>query len=312
MGKTDLALDLAKKFNGEIISCDSRQVYKGLDIGTGKFPSKLQISNYKLQKGEGFWEMDGMKVWMLDVADPTKRYTVFEYVKNAEKALEDLEKRKKLPILVGGTGLYLKALIEGLSNFNIPVNKNLRKKLEKLSVSELQENLKNISREKFEMLNNSEKNNPRRLIRAIELISNKVEKVEQKNAIKMDALKIGLTTRKEIIGKRIRGRILYRLDQGMIEEVEKLLKNGLSIKRMKELGLEYSVISDYIKGVIKDRGELVKILRIKIGQYAKRQVTWFKKEKDVCWFDITEKDFSEKVEKRVADWYNLADATEIH
>lgn len=319
-GKTDIALELAKKFNGELISCDSRQVYKSLDIGTGKLPTSSVIlsplteygvnSAKNLIKGEGFWEMDGVKVWMLDIADPKKRYTVFDYINDAEKVLEDIFKREKLPIIVGGTGFYLKALLEGLDNLIIPRDKKLRIRLEKLSISKLQEEFKKISGAKFEKLNNSDRNNPRRLIRAIELLSQKPNKknVDAKSK-DLDVLKIGLTTRREIIGKRIRDRILHRLDKGMIEEVTNLLKNGLSIVRLKELGLEYSIISDYVSGVIKNKEDLVKILRIKIGQYAKRQMTWFKKEKDVNWFDITEKNYHEMVEKMVTDWYNLGHAS---
>src|SRR3989344_5087951 len=305
-GKTDTAIDLAKKFSGELISCDSRQVYIGLDIGTGKLPG-IEV---KVKKGNGYWEMDGVKVWMLDIADPKKRYTVFDYVKDREKVLEDIFKREKLPIIVGGTGFYLKSLLEGLDNLSIPSDKKLRIRLEKLSISKLQEELKKISAAKFEKLNNSDRNNPRRLIRAIELLSQKSNKknVDAKSK-DLDVLKIGLTTRREIIGKRIKDRILHRLDKGMIEEVANLLKNGLSIARLKELGLEYSIISDYVTGVIKNKEDLVKILRIKIGQYAKRQMTWFKKEKDLNWFDITEKNYYEMVEKMVADWYNLGHAS---
>ena len=321
-GKTDIALDLAKKFDGEIISCDSRQVYIGLDIGTGKLPtSSVILSEAKnLIKGEGFWEMDRVKVWMLDIADPKKRYTIFNYVKDAKKILEDILKRNKLPIIVGGTGFYLKALLEGLSNLNIPIDEKLRKKLEKYTVLELQNELRNVSVEKFDLLNNSDKNDPRRLVRAIELLKNGSPIMSRYNrghstlsvsgmTIKnYDVLKIGLTARKEIIGKRIRDRVLKRLNEGMIEEVENLHKRGLSFSRMKELGLEYSVIADYLNGVIKSKEELINVLKIKIGQYAKRQITWFKREEYVSWFDITEKDCVIKVEKKIGDWYNLADA----
>ena len=134
-GKTDLALQLAGKFQGELVACDSRQVYKGLDIGTGKEPREKG----KVVKGKGFWEIDRAKIRMYDVADPKVQYTVADYVKEAAKAVEDISSRAKLPIIVGGTGFYLKALLLGLSNLSVPVDLKLRKQLEKLSVGELQE-----------------------------------------------------------------------------------------------------------------------------------------------------------------------------
>src|SRR3989338_8195331 len=113
-GKTDLALNLAKKFNGELVSCDSRQVYKKLDIGTGKLPGK-QVNT---EKGNGFWWLDGVKVWMYDVVNFRQQYTVYDYVKDADQVIENILSREKLPIIVGGTGLYLKALLEGLPNLD--------------------------------------------------------------------------------------------------------------------------------------------------------------------------------------------------
>ena len=173
-GKTDLALSLAKRFDGEIISCDSRQVYINLDLGTGKLPSQQKT----LKKGKGFWEIDGVKVWLYDVVSAKLQYSVADYIKDAHKVLKDLRERGKLPIIVGGTGLYLKGLVEGLSNIDIPIDKELRKSLEKLSKEELQKKLINLSLKKWNQMNNSDRQNPRRLVRAIELIllSPRVEK----------------------------------------------------------------------------------------------------------------------------------------
>src|SRR3990167_9640413 len=142
-GKTDLALKLAKEFSGELISADSRQVYKGLNIGTGKIPSgisKYQITIYKKEK---YWKINGIKVWMYDLVDARRQYNVYHFVKDAEKLIEDVYKKGKLPILVGGTGLYIKALIDGLNNLNVPINKSLRRELEKLSLFQLQKRLQN-------------------------------------------------------------------------------------------------------------------------------------------------------------------------
>lgn len=278
-GKTDLALQLAKKFNGELVSCDSRQVYKGLDIGTGKYPSKKS----KIKRQKNCWEIDGVNIWMYDVADPRKQYTVFNYVQDANKVIDEIQKRKKLPIIVGGSGLYLKAILEGLTNLSIPVNKRLRNSLSKLSLKQLQNKLQKILPKKWQDLNQSDRQNPRRLIRAIELVGLKPNFAK---ALSFDALKIGLTAPRDVLYKRADERVLARIKQGMIEETIKLHKKGLSFRRMRQLGLEYGVLADYLDGKIKDTNELIKIMQGKIHGYIRRQLTWFAKEKDVHWFNI--------------------------
>jgi len=293
-GKTDLALQLAKKFNGELISCDSRQVYKGLDIGTGKYPS--QKSKVKRQKY--CWEVDGIRIWMYDVVDASKQYSVADYVKDANKIIKDISNREKLPILVGGTGLYLKAFLEGLSNLEIPVDKKLRKELEILSTVDLQKRLQQISPERWEKMNYSDRQNSRRLIRAIELAGVKpsIGKVQS-----FDALKIGLTAPRNILYKRADERVLTRIKQGMIDEAK-----SLSLKRMRDLGLEYGILADYLQGKIK-KENLTSVLQGKIHGYIRHQLTWFKKEKNVEWFDITTKEFPVNVEKLANAWYYHTD-----
>lgn len=307
-GKTDLALSLAKKFNGELVSCDSRQVYRGLDIGTGKMPSG---NNGQLKKGRGFWEIDEIKIWVYDVVSPKKQYTVADYVKDASGVVRDVEGRRKLPIIVGGTGFYLKALVEGLSNLAIPVDKKLRKELEQLTVSQLQEKLKEISFERWERLNDSDSNNPRRLVRAIELELGKRNKGGQGNqglAKGFDILKIGLNASREILYQRSDERVINRIKQGMIEEAERLNRGGLSLRRMRQLGLEYGILADFLDGNIKNQDELIEIMQFKIHGYIRRQLTWFKNPStcsgSICWFDITDKDFSSQVEKLVRQWYD--------
>lgn len=302
-GKTDLALQLAHKFQGELISADSRQVYKGLDIGTGKMPNQLTINNDQLIKGKGYWQIDGIKIWMYDVTDPKEQYNVALFVKEAESRIQEILTRKKLPILVGGTGLYIQAIVEGLSNLSVSVNVAFRKKLEKLSKENLQIKLQKISPGKWENLNDSDRQNPRRLIRAIELAGTKRTKVAGQN---YDTLKIGLTAKREILYQRIDEHVISRLDHGMIEEVNNLHKNGLSVKRMNQLGLEYGVLADYLTAKINEK-DLIKTLQGKIHDFARRQITWFKKAKDIIWFDITAKDFLVNVEKQVAKWYYQAD-----
>lgn len=300
--KTDLGLYLAKKFNGELVACDSRQVYKGLDIGTGKLPK----GNVRVVKGERYWEMDGIKVWMYDVADPQIRYTVADYVKEATRLMSDVTRRSKLPIIVGGTGLYLKALLESLLNLTIPVDSRLRERLENLSKQALQQKLKELSLNRWEELNHSDRENPRRLLRAIELIImypyRKTSQISDLKAQNYDILKIGLTAPRPVIYKKVDSRVLTRAKLGMVEEA-KVCQEGLGLQRMRELGLEYGVLADYFEGKITTKEKLWKVMKNKIHAYVRRQETWFKKESNVYWFDVTEKEYLEKVEKRVFLWY---------
>jgi len=318
-GKTDLALDLAKKFNGELVSCDSRQVYVGLDVGTGKLPSgRWNMDDGRWKKGKGFWILDGVKIWMYDVVNPRKQYTVADYVKDVKKVIGKIRKKGKLPIIVGGTGFYLRALLEGLSNLEVPLNQVLRERLEKLSASQLEERLKKLAPTRWESMNNSDKQNPRRLSRAIELGVDKEDKGNKGNlgnqglTKEFNILKVGLIAPREFLYKKINDRVISRINQGMIDEANSLCINGLSLKRMRQLGLEYGVLADYLEGKIReiqgDQG-LIKIIQNKIHGYVRRQITWFKKEKDVFWFDITQKNFSNQVEKLITKWYYQNDAT---
>lgn len=303
-GKTDLALNLAKKFNGELISCDSRQVYQGLDIGTGKLPGK----NVEVKRGRGFWEMDGVNVWMYDVVQPKVQYTVKDYVNQGNKVLADIIKKGKLPIIVGGTGLYFKALTSGLSNLNIPTDRKLRGKLERLSLEELQIKLKSLSPTDFQKMNNSDRNNKRRLLRSIELIlmnpyKETIQKSKNKRR-KYNILKVGLIAPRQILKDRIYSRLLSRIDQGLMKEGEELYKDGLALTRMEELGLEYGMLAELLGGLV-NKNQFIDQLSVKIYQYSKRQMTWFKKEPGVNWFDITGLSWEKEVEKLVTSWYDL-------
>lgn len=302
-GKTDLALKLAKKFNGELISADSRQVYKGLDIGTGKMPGKFE----SLKKENRKWIIGRIVIYLYDVVSPNRQYNVARFVQDAESVIEKINQEGKLPIIVGGTGLYIKAILIGLSNIYIPINKNLRKSLMKLTLKELQQRLRKVNLKKWESMNNSDRQNPRRLIRYIEIASATLNNLPPRKH-EYDVLKIGLTAPREILYQRSDQRVLSRMNQGMIDEAKKLHKNGLSFRRMKQLGLEYGCLADFLIGKIKDEQSLIKTMQGKVRQFVRRQMTWFKKEKDVNWFDITDKKFLyKKVEEIVSKWYDSKD-----
>lgn len=300
-GKTDLAIDLAKKFNGELIACDSRQVYKGLDIGTGKMPGRSL--NVKAQKLKGYWIVGGIKIWMYDVTDPLHQYNVAQYINDVKKILPKIP--DKLPIIVGGTGFYLKGLLEGFTNLSVPRDEGLREELNSLMVKQLQSYLKKISKLKFDKMNQSDRNNKRRLIRKIEISKFDSGKKKIVGGIlgKNNILKIGLKAPRDILIERINSRVVSRVNSGMIEEAVYLHSNGLSLERMRELGLEYSVLADYLEKKKTLEG-VIEVLQTRIRQYAKRQLTWFKKEKQVRWFDISSPEWRREVERVVKDWYN--------
>src|SRR3990167_8855937 len=193
-GKTNLALDLAKKFDGELISADSRQIYKGMDIGTGKVPTdEKKIKNQELEKHDRFWIINGVPVYLYDVITPDKTFSVAQYQQLAYQAIEKTHAKNKLPILVGGTGLYVQAVTEGLKIPNVPPNERLRKKLEVKPLSSLVSELETIDPHTADKI---DKQNPRRVIRALEVFyqaGESISKLKSKFKINFDLLKIGLT-----------------------------------------------------------------------------------------------------------------------
>ena len=288
-GKTKLGIFLAQKFNGEIISADSRQVYKFMDIGTGKEWGDVPIHGY-------------------DLVDPSSNFSVFEYLMFARKTLDDIWKRGKLPILVGGTGLYIKAIVEGIDTLNIPKNADLRESLEEKNTFELYEKLATLDSSKAASLNISDKNNPRRLIRAIEIAIWKISNEQEVNKAKsnqgvMDTLFIGLNYPVDQISNLITSRVEKRIEQGFIDEVEDLLKMGVSWKMQSMNALGYSGAEGFFKNGLTYEEFVEKWIESEIN-YVKRQLTWFKKNKKINWFDLTKPKQLEKLEKLVEKWDN--------
>lgn len=299
-GKTDLAIRLAKQLGGELVACDSRQIYLALDIGTGKLPS----GQVTFSKGQHHWIVDDIKIWMYDVVNFNHRYTAADYAKEAGSIVKEISDRGVLPIIVGGTGLYLKALLEGLDQSTGEQDSNLRQDLEKMTVEELQQKLATLSPLEFDKLNNSDRQNKRRLVRKIEKAMYPSIDTE-KNGIsdQFNFMKIGLTEPREYLNKRIDNRLDNHIKEGLVDEAKVLQQQGLSFTRMRELGLEYGILADLLEEKI-DFQTFVKTLKTKIHQYAKRQMTWFKNDTDIQWFDISEQNSLEKVVNLCVAWYN--------
>ena len=262
-GKTNLAVKLADELDGEIISADSRQVYRGMDIGTGK-----DLNEYNLK---------GKKIphHLIDIADPQEEYSVFQFQQDFHDTFSDIHKRHKLPILCGGTGFYIKAV---LMDFHLPAiapDKKLRQELENWELEDLILQLESISQEAAK---NSLLDTKRRVIRAIEVEINRgktKEKIRTPSTIIKNPIVLGVEYPREVIRKRITTRLQERLDQGMIQEVEILLKNGISHERLERFGLEYRFLSRYLLGNL-TLEEMIEKLNTAIHQFAKRQMTFFR------------------------------------
>lgn len=263
-GKSDYAVTLAKKIGGEIISADSRQVYIGLDIGSGKITKK---------------EMKGVPHHLLDIASPKSTFTVERFQKLGKRVIADILKHGKTPIICGGTGFYIDSLVYESRFPAVPPNKTLRATLEKKSTEELLSLLKEKDPERAETIDTK---NKVRLIRALEIVDTIGKVPEIKKESPYDIEWIGLDFSDEILKERIHIRLLKRLKGGMIREVENLHTQGLSWKRMRELGLEYRYLADYLTGNL-TKEEMTTQLESAIWQYAKRQRTWFKRNKEIKW-----------------------------
>ena len=260
-GKSDLAVRLAKRLNGEVISADSRQVYKGLNIGTGKITKA---------------EMKGVKHHLLDVISPTKQFSVSDYKRLTLSAIAGIVNAGKLPIICGGTGVYIDAITRRAHFPDVPPNKVLRKKLDKLSAEEL---FKILTKKDRTRAKNIDPHNKVRLIRALEIIKS-LGKVPPPTAnyLLPTAEFIYLGLKPKDLDKRIKKRLLKRIP-GIVREAKKL-----SPKRAHELGLEYRFAMLYIKGKL-TRAKFVEGLNTAINQYAKRQTTWFKRNKEITWHE---------------------------
>lgn len=277
-GKTSLSIELAKKFNGEVISADSRQVYKGLDLGSGKVTER---------------EKQGIPHHLLDIVEPMQVYTAAEFERDANNAIVDINNRGRLPIIAGGTFFYLDILRGKQQSAPVEPDETFRTSLFDCSNCELFKRLKESDPERAKTIDSK---NRSRLVRALEIINSlgKVPKLERRET-PYDWLVIGLNVDKLRLYKNIHTRLLERIEAGMIDEAERLHKQGMSYERMYQLGLEYRYMSMYLQQEI-NRDKMIPKLETKIRQFAKRQRSWLKRDDEIEWFDPENK---EAINKRV-------------
>ncbi len=296
-GKSDLAVKIALRLGSgqarkeygikgaEIVSADSRQVYKGMDIGSGKItPDTKNSSNFSTgqAKKKYIFTHKGIPHYCIDVASPKRRFTVAQFQGLARKAIKDIWKRGKIPILCGGTGLYIQSIVGGLVIPKVPPDAKLRAKLEKLGTDELFKRLKKLDSRRAK---NIDRHNRRRLVRALEIVIKTGKPVPQlcengsRNITRavlenINTLQLGIAQPKEKLKTRIKKRLFGRLRQGMVAEVKRLHDLGISWKRLEEFGLEYRYVARYLQKKL-TKPEMIEQLEKEINRYAKRQMTWF-------------------------------------
>lgn len=272
-GKTAMSLKLAKKYGGEIVNADSRQVYRKMDIGTAKA---------KKDNGVEFYSQ-GIRHHLINIANPDEEFTLAEYKKLAFETIDDIISQGKLPIIVGGTGLYVWAVVDNLDIPAVAPNTRLRGELEKKSANEL---VRMLEEKDPDTANRIDLKNPRRVIRALEIVLSlkKDGTFEQKKLLpKYEALQIGLNVNRESLTERINERVDQQIRDGLVEEVKKLAEK-YSWKLPSMSGIGYKQIGYYLRGEI-SLPEAVEMIKRDTRRYAKRQMTWFRREKRINWID---------------------------
>ena len=274
-GKTALGIALAKKIKGEIISCDSMQIYKKMDIGTAK-PTKE--------------EMQGIKHYLLDFLSPDVRYSVAQFQKDAIKAIEEIIQKGKIPILVGGTGLYVDSVIQGIeypeTNIDVEYRKQLEKQVAEKGLSDFYEKAKNIDKQAMEKISPNDK---KRILRVIEIYhqtgktKTQLEQESKKKELPYDYQVYGMTMERNILYQRIDKRVDEMIESGLIEEVKRLLKEYHDFPTAMQ-GLGYKEVVEYLKGQT-TQDEMIEKIKRETRRYAKRQLTWFRRNQSITWLD---------------------------
>ncbi|MBR5546315.1 MAG: tRNA (adenosine(37)-N6)-dimethylallyltransferase MiaA [Clostridia bacterium] len=265
-GKSGLGIELAARYGGEVVSADSRQVFRGLDLGSGKITPE---------------ETKGVPHHLIDVAEPGAFYSMADFQKQAFEAIDGIVARGKLPFLVGGTGLYVASVADGYVMSDRMPDLAYRNELEKLTTEEIYAKLKQIVPD-----TDVDPRNRNRVMRVLEKIHDGDDITPSKEP-RYETLRLGVTWERDILRQRIDERLDRRLQQGMIEEVDNLLKSGVSETFMLKLGLEYRFITQYLKGEYSSLEEMKELLATAIKQFAKRQMTWFRRDQSIHWLDMT-------------------------
>ena len=269
-----------------------------MDIGTGK---KNLNSKSEIKKFKDHWLVDGIPIYLYDIFDPNKTFSVAQFQQIAYKKIREIQEKKKLPILVGGTGLYVRSVVQGLKIPNIPPDPELRSKLERKSLESLLNELEEVDTKAYLKV---DKRNKRRVIRALEIFhktGKTISKLQTFYKPDFESLIIGLTAKREYLYEKVDKRITEWVKSGFVEEVKSLLKD-YSIKDQAMNSLGYRQIASYIYGNL-SLEEAIQRIKFDHHGYIRRQLTWFKKEPNIFWFDISSSEFKKEVQKLVANWF---------
>jgi len=269
-GKSALGITLAQHFDGEIVSADSRQIYRGLDIGTAKVtPAERALVPHHL----------------LDVANPQEIYTVSQFQRDAIEAINDILARDRQPFLIGGSPHYIQAVVDNLDIPQVPPQADLRAELETRSLSDLLTQLAELDPQSAATI---DRNNPRRILRALEVClvtGTPFSEQRRINQSLYNSLIIGIQWPRDVLYKRIDKRIDERMKHGLAEEVENLLTSGLTYERLEAMGLEYRFVSRWLHGEFTDEAEMVQRLKYATHDFVRRQLSWFRKDQRILWIE---------------------------
>ena len=284
-GKTALSIEIAKKIDGEIISADSMQIYRDMNIGTAKVTKE---------------EMQGIKHYLIDVVSPEERYTVSDFKQAAEKAIEEILNKGKTPIIVGGTGLYVDSLIYGIEYQDMQFDEKYREEL--MQIAETEKGLKSLFEQACKIDNNAMKkissNDKKRIIRVLEIFKatgktkTELEIISRRNGVKYDYKVFGILMEREKLYNRINRRVDIMIEQGLIKEVQELCEKYKNFPTAMQ-GLGYKEVVQYFNNIL-TKEEMIEKIKQESRRYAKRQMTWFRKNQDILWLD-SEKDLQNNI-----------------
>lgn len=291
-GKTSLALHLCQKYNGEIISADSRQIYKEMDIGTGKKPVR---GEYEIKKGDGFWEINGINIWGYDLVLPDQYFSAYDFAQFAHTKMREILSSGKKPFLVGGTGFYIDMVTGRVKPSQVKPDPELREELEELSLEDLQQKLKNLSSKEFQKI---DENNPTRIIRAIEKLTATEKRDEPLNYLpEIEFFHLELTAKREILYQRADSWLEEIWQAGLLAETKKLRQKYPNSKKLQ--GLVYRSATSYLEDEL-SKEEAKQRAKYDLHAYIRRQQTYFKKMPVKKQLDITQDNLKQIV-------YNIVD-----
>jgi tRNA dimethylallyltransferase len=283
-GKSNLGIQLAKSFSGEVISADSRQVYRGLDLAAGKLSAQ---------------DMQGVRHHLIDIVDFEVRFSLADFQRLAYEVIDEIIARQHQPFLVGGTGMYVRSVVQGYQLTDAAPDLALRRELEQFGDDELWQRLRAHSPEGAQII---DPRNRRRLIRAIEVVEKGHSyRLTPVNSPRYEMLELGLTWPRDVLRSRIEVRLRQRISAGMIAEAQAIIGKGVSHERLEDLGLEYRHISRYLLGHYRDQEELIEQLGSAIWRFSARQMSWFRRDQSIIWLD-TAADYYAEAARRVREF----------